>query len=81
MALVISSVFLFLRPDGVLGCWLSREVVESGWWVVGLVSAVWTAGGGMCIRVRDEERMLKWEFGEEWEKWHAETRRFFPGVL
>lgn len=53
----------------------------SEWWAVGLVSAVWAAVGGMVVRVRDEERMLKKEFGGEWEKWHAGTRRFIPGVL
>ena len=31
-------------------------------------------------RVRDEEVMLKREFGREWEDWARGTGRFVPGV-
>jgi protein-S-isoprenylcysteine O-methyltransferase Ste14 len=32
-------------------------------------------------RVREEETMLKKTFGNEWEPWHARTKRFVPGVF
>ena len=32
----------------------------------------------MGLRVRDEERMLRGRFGEEWEQWRKETARFVP---
>lgn len=32
-------------------------------------------------RIKDEEVMMRREFGEEWERWHARTKRLVPGVL
>lgn len=52
-----------------------------GWvpWVAMVV--VGGAFGGLAVRVRDEEGLLRREFGEEWVRWHAKTARFVPGVF
>jgi len=78
-----ANVALFLRWDGVVGCWISGDLIErlSGWGrgvYAGLVPVVvW----GVLVRVRDEENMLKERFGMEWERWHGRTRRFVPGLV
>ncbi|KAE9970851.1 hypothetical protein BLS_004732 [Venturia inaequalis] len=70
-------------PDGVLGAWLGRAVVEAlvPWkrvaWVVW--SVLWFFI--LVVRVRDEEEMLREAFGREWEEWHAKTARFLPWVF
>jgi protein-S-isoprenylcysteine O-methyltransferase Ste14 len=35
----------------------------------------------LFTRVKDEEEMLKGQFGKEWEEWHRSTKRFIPGIL
>ena len=32
-------------------------------------------------RIRQEEAMMKREFGKEWEEYHRETARLVPGVF
>ncbi|KAI1330940.1 hypothetical protein F5Y16DRAFT_361643 [Xylariaceae sp. FL0255] len=32
-------------------------------------------------RVRDEEKMLRAKFGDDWEAWHARTARFIPFIF
>lgn len=55
---------------------------RAGWWL-GMAALVATAGafGAVGVRVRDEERMMKRTFGEEWEVWHSRTRRFVPWLF
>jgi protein-S-isoprenylcysteine O-methyltransferase Ste14 len=36
---------------------------------------------GVGTRVKDEEAMLKREFGREWEEYHRKTKRFIPGIF
>jgi protein-S-isoprenylcysteine O-methyltransferase Ste14 len=36
---------------------------------------------GVGIRVKDEEAMLKREFGREWEEYHRKTKGFIPGIF
>jgi protein-S-isoprenylcysteine O-methyltransferase Ste14 len=79
---------LFLRRDGIVGCVLPHWVVT---WGLGMGSGiVWStllleAGIlgilGIVVRVKDEEAMLRKEFGSEWEAWHKKTMRFIPGVI
>jgi len=77
--------FTLNRGDGVISC------VMPGWWEK-VLRVPWLSevlAGGLAIgmgfvlwiRVRDEEEMLKKEFGREWEEWHGKTARFIPGVF
>ena len=83
-----SNVALLMRLDGVLGCVLPSRAVKWGMGHGGV--GVWPAillGAAMkglhvtWIRVKDEEAMLKREFGREWEEYHRRTARFIPGVF
>jgi len=78
---VAGNGFLFERIDGVVACRLSKGTVESGWWRVAGAGCVVIAVVLMAARVRDEEAMLRGEFGGEWEEWHRRTKRFIPFVF
>ena len=80
IVVMLANGLLFERPDGVAGCWMSKGVVQSKWWIV--VGWCFIALGVHAGRTRvvDEERMLKSAFGREWEEWHTRTRRFLPGL-
>jgi protein-S-isoprenylcysteine O-methyltransferase Ste14 len=80
---IVCNVALLWRMDGALSCWFppkAYSICRVAYWVVLPISlsmvalAIWT-------RVRQEERMLRSEFGFEWEEWHARTARFVPWVL
>ncbi|KUJ10288.1 uncharacterized protein LY89DRAFT_723540 [Mollisia scopiformis] len=81
-AVQVASAFFWLRVDGVAACFLPgvlvrirgvSEVVAMGFTVVMML--------GMGVRVRDEEEMLRREFGREWVEWHERTKRFVPGII
>ncbi|KAL6245221.1 hypothetical protein RBB50_007996 [Rhinocladiella similis] len=81
--LALCNVALLGRVGGALSCWIppswysAMQKSEKLFFPVGLsllLFAVWT-------RVTQEERMLKDEFGAEWEKWHATTWRFIPWIV
>jgi protein-S-isoprenylcysteine O-methyltransferase Ste14 len=83
-----SNVALLLRLDGVLGCVLPSRTVRWGMgsggvrvWPALLVGLVVLGLYGIWVRVKDEEAMLKREFGREWEEYHRRTMRFIPGVF
>lgn len=67
------------RLDAVMACWLPTFLVRAKylWMVVGVVRI----GSFGYLRVRDEEKMLRETFGEEWEVYHARTARFIPGLF
>lgn len=76
-----SAAFWLLRFDGVLSCWLppwlygrlvGLGVFANSFILTGMFS--WL----LWMRIREEERMLRETFGEEWERWHATTPRFVP---
>lgn len=78
----VANVSLLLRPDGVFGS-VSPTVVARYGNVLALCHGVgWLLWLASVIppRVRDEEEMLKKEFGKEWEEWAAKTPRFIPYV-
>ncbi|KAI9723292.1 MAG: hypothetical protein M1812_001175 [Candelaria pacifica] len=82
VAVMLAFAFMYLRQNGVAGCWLPPIMVS---WpgadivVLGLCSSLWFRG--VWGRVKEEEAMLKNTFGKEWELWHARTSRFVPGLI
>ncbi|KAF2803151.1 uncharacterized protein BDZ99DRAFT_576404 [Mytilinidion resinicola] len=76
----VGVVLLTWRVDGAAACWVRPG---TGLWVA---NAVFNVGYGMAlffgfgVRVRDEEKFLKGQFGREWEAWHQKTARFVPFV-
>jgi len=86
--LMAANIAMLLRLDGVLGCVLPTWVVRFGMgstgigpWSVLLVVFSILGAFGVWIRVKDEEAMLKKEFGKDWEEYHWRTGRFIPGVF
>ncbi|KAI0880181.1 uncharacterized protein GGS22DRAFT_193529 [Annulohypoxylon maeteangense] len=84
MIILVSNVRLLGRVDGALSCWIPPEWYSTlrtlGWalllptWLSLTIFGLWT-------RVKEEESMLKTKFGADWERWHARTARFVPGVF
>lgn len=70
------------RFDGVSACFLPASFVGIRWnsEIAGVVIAVGTAWI-LWERVKDEEAMLKREFGKEWIEYHSRTSRFLPGFF
>ncbi|OLN83393.1 hypothetical protein CCHL11_03157 [Colletotrichum chlorophyti] len=83
MVLVLSNVALLARLDGVLSCWvppdIHRVLRAFEWFLAPAACSVFLFG--VWTRVYEEERMLRGEFGEKWERWHASTARFIPWVF
>ena len=79
MAVILVNMVMMIGPGGSAGCWLPSAAVE--WMGVVLAVLGGIAVWGLSVRVRDEEEMLKREFGREWEVWHGRTKRFVPGVF
>jgi protein-S-isoprenylcysteine O-methyltransferase Ste14 len=80
MIIATCSAALLARPDGVLSCWAPPEwysalrILELVVAPVGLSAFIFA----LFARVRQEERMLRAEFGTHWEIWHGKTARFIP---
>ncbi|KAJ5612271.1 hypothetical protein N7510_005465 [Penicillium lagena] len=74
---------LFLRWDATPACWVSEEVLArlDGWGVSVIVGALVLNIAICAARVKDEEDMLRGQFGKEWEEWHRKTKRFVPGIF
>ncbi len=83
MVLAVCNVALLGRIDGVLSCWVpprwypASRALE---WVLAPVGLA-VVMLGMWTRVRQEERMLRAEFGAEWERWHSTTPRLMPWLF
>lgn len=83
VVLIVCNVALLCRTDGALSCWAPPSwyrVLRLAEFVlapVGLAAVLFA----VCTRVREEERMLRAEFGTEWESWHARTARFIPRLF
>jgi protein-S-isoprenylcysteine O-methyltransferase Ste14 len=80
---LLANSAAFLRLDGVIGCWMSPWLhhVLSGWGGLAFSLLCVVVVLGIRHRVRDEEKMLKDEFGQPWVRWHRSTKRFIPGLL
>jgi protein-S-isoprenylcysteine O-methyltransferase Ste14 len=74
---------LFLRWDATPACWVSGEILArlDGWGVTAVVGVLVLNVWVCATRVRDEEEMLRQQFGKEWEVWHRDTKRFIPGLF
>lgn len=83
LLVMLGNAALFCRWDGAIGCWISEDQRNAldGWGGVVYVVLGAVLLAGVRVRVRDEERMLKKAFGEEWIRWNAKTKRFLPGVF
>jgi protein-S-isoprenylcysteine O-methyltransferase Ste14 len=79
ITIILVNMVMMFAPGGPLGCWLPSAVTE--WMGIVLAVMVATAIWGLFVRVKDEEEMLRREFGREWEVWHEKTKRFVPGVF
>ncbi|EPS28533.1 hypothetical protein POX_f07618 [Penicillium oxalicum] len=83
MMIIFGLALLVLRWDAALACFHSEawQARLSGWgWKV-------VAAGGCTnlamwfMRMKDEEEMLRGQFGKEWEVWHRSTKRIIPGIF
>lgn len=74
---------LLLRWDATPACWVDGEVLAmlDGWGFSVIVGALVLNIAVCAARVRDEEDMMRGQFGKEWEEWHRETKRFVPGIF
>jgi protein-S-isoprenylcysteine O-methyltransferase Ste14 len=68
--MAVGSFFVFFRLDGAIACFVSLDY----WPRLQARSAALYAGIGTWL-------ILKELFGTEWERWHAKTKRFIPGVF
>lgn len=82
LLVVAAGSFFWLRLDGVAACLLPSFLVMikslSEILALGIIAVV---GFGVWLRVKDEEAMLKKEFGKEWIEYHSKTKRFIPWVI
>ncbi|CCU74214.1 unnamed protein product [Blumeria hordei] len=81
--LAVASVngFTMLRFDGTLACLLPRWISSISWHPIVGVIVTAAAIFGLYCRVRDEETMMKKEFGKEWEDWNKSTKKFIPFII
>ncbi|KAK4462358.1 hypothetical protein QBC42DRAFT_346393 [Cladorrhinum samala] len=79
--LIPANVALLGRLNGIWACWaapgvlrvLRRDSVPP----LALAITLWI----FWTRVKEEEQMLKDQFGVVWEEWHLRTARFVPGIF
>jgi protein-S-isoprenylcysteine O-methyltransferase Ste14 len=83
LVLHVTSLALFARVDGPMGCFLPSSWVAtlSRYHTASVLLQIVVTVIGLWARVRDEEEMLKGAFGKEWVEWHNKTKRFIPGVV
>lgn len=73
---------LLMRWGATFGCWLPSWLAQFRRLDVGLLGFLVVATTlALSIRVREEEEMLRSEFGEEYEKYAKKTKRFIPFVI
>jgi protein-S-isoprenylcysteine O-methyltransferase Ste14 len=85
LAVLLAMYSLFFQQRGLPSCWaplVDKRLVEDdriGYAIVivGFSLPVWLF---MVKRVKEEERMMKKEFGREWDKYCKRTKKFVPFV-
>jgi protein-S-isoprenylcysteine O-methyltransferase Ste14 len=78
--LVTSGVYRFIRHPSYLGL-----LVNSLGWALAFRSGVGVLLTALLIpplvaRIRAEERLLRWQFGDEYDVYCRQTSRLVPGV-
>ena len=83
VTLLLANIGLLGRPDGVVICWMPPRTYRRlrPWAPVVAPIGLGMLAFLLWTRVREEEDMLRAEFGQQWELWHLKTARFIPGVL
>jgi protein-S-isoprenylcysteine O-methyltransferase Ste14 len=80
LACTLGILLLFGRFDGGIGCY-----VPAYWRTLATVLHITFVATVMIsiviVRVSEEEAMLRRTFGDEWESYHRNTRRFVPGLF
>lgn len=76
-------ISLFFRSDGPATCWISPRWFPAVRKLVLTLAPIYVSlmAFTMRTRIRDEEKMLRAEFGADWEAWHARTARLIPGIF
>ncbi|KFA79643.1 hypothetical protein S40288_04092 [Stachybotrys chartarum IBT 40288] len=83
VAVLASNLAMLFRWDGVLGCWIPGNLLKDvqGWGFVTFCLVMVALVQGLPRHVMVEELLLKNAFGRSWERWHASTWRFIPGLI
>jgi protein-S-isoprenylcysteine O-methyltransferase Ste14 len=77
-----AGFFFWLKLDGVASCFLPTMMTRiNGLSEVTALAQIVIMCVVLRVRVRDEEAMLRDEFGKEWIEYHSKTKRFIPGIL
>ncbi|KAI1819148.1 hypothetical protein F4861DRAFT_166627 [Xylaria intraflava] len=83
LALFAGMIGLWGRVDGILSCfippWLFQRLRRLELVALSLPMAMIITLG--FRRVKDEEQLLRRQFGSEWEDWHSRTARFIPFIF
>ncbi|KAK8852029.1 isoprenylcysteine carboxyl methyltransferase [Apiospora arundinis] len=76
-------IFLFFRSDGPATCWIPPRWFPAVRKLVLTLAPIYVSlmAWSMSTRIREEEKMLRAEFGADWEAWHARTARLVPGIF
>lgn len=77
----IASGALIMRSRGITGCWLPAWLAQWSFLDVGVVLFPVINLCALLVRVREEEEMLKSEFGEEYKAYARRTKRFLPWII
>lgn len=81
LGIAVINACSMLAPDGTIACILPRVI--AGPTLKPLFAFIMTAAAvtGIYFRVRDEETMMRKEFGAEWEEWNKKTKKFIPFIF
>lgn len=81
--LTVPSLWLVFGWNASVACFVDEHTLRRfhGWEVVASVALIVVSLSLIGLRVRDEEKMLREKFGDEWVAYHKKTKRFIPGVF
>lgn len=80
-ALITAGPYATVRHPvyvGMLGLLVATGLAQSRWWA--LVAGLAVAVVGTVVRMREEERLLRAEFGETFEAYRARVPALLPGI-
>jgi protein-S-isoprenylcysteine O-methyltransferase Ste14 len=81
--ILATNLAMVFRWDGVLACFVPGRFLKDiqGYGVITCCLIILAMVQGLPRHVKIEEALLKNAFGKKWERWHASTKRFIPGVF